>query len=46
MDLSTQIEARGATYRFAGNDAPGYRAVVDVWGGWRDETPTGPAERG
>ena len=36
MDLSTQIEARGATYRFAGSYAPPYRAVVDVWGSWRD----------
>ena len=31
MDLSTQIEARGATYRFAGTYAPEYRAVVDAF---------------
>jgi hypothetical protein len=28
MDLSTQIEARGATYRFAGTYSPEYRPVV------------------
>ena len=31
MDLSTQIEARGATYRFAGTYAPEYRPVVDAF---------------
>jgi len=31
VDLSTQIEARGGTYRFAGNYAPEYRAVVDAF---------------
>ena len=31
MDLSTQIEARGATYRLAGTYAPEYRAVVDAF---------------
>ena len=31
MDLSTQLDARGATYRFAGTYAPEYRAVVDAF---------------
>ena len=31
VDLSTQIEARGATYRLAGTYAPEYRAVVDAF---------------
>ena len=31
MDLSTQIDARGGTYRFAGGYAPEYRAVVDAF---------------
>ena len=31
MDLSTRIEARGASYDFAGTYAPEYRAVVDAF---------------
>ena len=31
MELSTQIEARGGTYRFAGDYAPEYRPVVDAF---------------
>jgi CubicO group peptidase (beta-lactamase class C family) len=31
VDLSTQIEARGATYHLAGTYAPEYRAVVDAF---------------
>ncbi len=31
MELSTQIEARGATYTFGGQYAPEYRAVVDAF---------------
>jgi CubicO group peptidase (beta-lactamase class C family) len=31
LELGTQIEARGATYRFAGTYAPEYRAVVDAF---------------
>ena len=31
MDLSTQIDARGGTYRFAGHYAPEYRPVVDAF---------------
>ncbi|HEX7235320.1 MAG TPA: serine hydrolase domain-containing protein [Gammaproteobacteria bacterium] len=31
MDLSTQIEARGATYRLGGTYAPEYRAVADAF---------------
>ena len=31
MDLSTQIEARGGTYRFAGRYEPEYQAVVDAF---------------
>ena len=33
MDLSTQIQARGATYRIAGRYAPEYRPVVDAFVG-------------
>jgi len=31
VDLNTQIEARGAPYRFAGTYAPEYRPVVDAF---------------
>ena len=31
MNLSTQIEARGATYRFGGSYAPEYRAVAEAF---------------
>ena len=31
MDLRTQIEARGSTYRFAGTYAPEFRGVVDAF---------------
>lgn len=31
MDLSTQIDARGGTYRFSGTYAPEHRAVVDAF---------------
>jgi len=31
VDLSTQIEARGATYHLAGTYAPEYRPVVDAF---------------
>jgi CubicO group peptidase (beta-lactamase class C family) len=69
VNFSTQIEARGATYRLAGSYAPEYRAVVDafvenfkvedevgaacsvmldgravvdIWGGWRDGAKRAP----